>query len=313
VDDVVDALLELATVRPGIESVVLKHDEGLSGLGNAVLDVRGLEGASRAQVVERLSELRPEDPHASAEQFLERLATGGIVEELVSGAEICSPSVQMRATPLGKVEQLSTHDQLLGGAAGHLFLGSLFPASDAYARQIADEALKVGELLAERGVIGRFAVDFLTVRTDEGWKPYAIELNLRKGGTTHPYLTLQFLTEGRYDAERARFVTPVGAAKFFVSTDRLESEAYRILQPDDVFDVAVRTGLHFNHTTKKGVVFHMMTALGRHGMIGVTAVGDSHAEARSLFERTREALDVEAREAARERGLPAIDSALVTA
>jgi PGM1 C-terminal domain/Pre ATP-grasp domain len=313
VDDLVDALLELAAARPGIDSVVLKHDEGVSGLGNAVLDVRGLEGASRARVAERLSDLRPEDPHATAEQFLEGMAEGGIVEELIVGAEIRSPSVQMRATPLGKVEQLSTHDQLLGGATGQLFLGSLFPASDAYARTIADEALKIGELLAERGVIGRFAVDFLTARTDEGWKPYAIELNLRKGGTTHPYLTLQFLTEGQYDADRASFVTPNGAAKFFVSTDRLESDAYRLLQPDDVFDLAARTGLHFDHTTKRGVVFHMMTALGRHGIIGVTAVGDSQDEARSLFEQTRDALDVEARAAAREAGLPAIDSALVTA
>jgi hypothetical protein len=312
VDDVVNAVLELVAARPGIESVVLKHDEGVSGLGNALLDVRGLEGASRARVARRLSELRPEDPHASAEQFLERLATGGIVEELVTGAEVRSPSVQMRATPLGEVEQLSTHDQLLGGASGQLFLGSLFPASDAYARQIADEAVKIGQLLAGRGVIGRFAVDFLTARTDEGWKPYAIELNLRKGGTTHPYLTLQFLTGGQYDTEQARFVTPNGDAKFFLSTDRLESEAYRVLQPDDVFDLAVRTGVHFDHTTKTGAVFHMMTALGRHGMIGVTAVGDSHDEARRLFERTRDALDGEARAAARERDLPGVDSTLVT-
>ena len=313
VDDVVDALLELMAAKPDIESVVLKHDQGVSGLGNALLDVRGLEGASRPKVIERLSDLRPEDPGATAEQFLERLAAGGIVEELVAGAEIRSPSVQMRATPLGKVERLSTHDQLLGGATGQLFLGSVFPASDAYAHQIADEALKVGELLAERGVIGRFAVDFLTARMDEGWRPYAIELNLRKGGTTHPYLTLQFLAEGQYNAERGCFVTPNGATKFFVSTDRLESEAYRVLQADDVFDLAVRTGLHFDHTTKKGVVFHMMTALGRHGIVGVTAVGDSHAEARSLFEQTREALDAEARAAARQPDLPAIDSALVTA
>jgi pheganomycin biosynthesis PGM1-like protein/pre ATP-grasp domain-containing protein len=313
VDDVVDAVLELLVARPGIESVVLKHDEGVSGLGNAVLDLRGLEGASRPRIEERLSDLRPEDARSNAEQFLERLAGGGIIEELVVGAEIRSPSVQMRATPLGKVEQLSTHDQMLGGASGQLFLGSVFPASEAYARQIADEALKVGELLTERGVIGRFAVDFLTARTDERWKPYAIELNLRKGGTTHPYLTLQFLTDGQYDTEQARFVTPTGDAKFFVSTDRLESDAYRVLQPDDIFDLAVRTGLHFDHTTKKGTVFHMMTALGRHGIIGLTAVGDSHEEARSLFEGTRDALDREARAGARQRDLPAVDSALVTA
>ena len=87
----------------------------------------------------------------------------------------------------------------------------------------------------------------------------------------------------------------------------MESEAYRVLQPDDVYDLAVRSGLHFDHTTKTGTVFHMVTALGRHGMIGVTAVGDSHGEARSLFDRTRDAFDREAEAAAKDVGLPAID------
>jgi hypothetical protein len=41
-------------------------------------------------------------------------------------------------------------------------------------------------------------------------------------------------------------------------------------------------------------------------------VGDSQDEARRLFERTRDALDDEARAAALERDLPAVDSALVT-
>ena len=49
-------------------------------------------------------------------------------------------------------------------------------------------------------MIGRFAIDFVSVRDAAGsWSSYAIELNLRKGGTTHPFLTLQFLTDGRYD------------------------------------------------------------------------------------------------------------------
>jgi hypothetical protein len=307
VDDLVDAVLELLASRPGVETLVVKHDEGLSGFGNAVLDVRGLDPAGRVSVAERLRHLRPEDPHLDAESFLEQLADGGgVVEELIVAAELRSPSVQMRVTPLGKVEQLSTHDQLLGGPSGLSFVGSAFPASDEYARDIAKEALKVGEELARRGVIGRFSVDFLTARTDGGWEPYAIEVNLRKGGTTHPYLTLQFLTDGVYDAERALFVTPTARAKFFVSTDRLESEAYRLLQPDDVFDLAVRNGLHFDHTTETGAVFHMMTALGRHGLIGVTAVGDSRQQARELFERTREAFDREARLASTEQGLPSL-------
>src|SRR5262249_6086369 len=183
--------------------------------------------------------------------------------------------------------------------------GSVFPASDHYARDISHEAMKVGDALAGRGVLGRFAVDFLSARTADGWRQYAIELNLRKGGTTHPYLTLQFLTDGEYDAEHVRFVTPGGQAKFFVSTDRLESDAYRVLQPDDVFELAVRERLHYDHTSQVGVVFHMTTALGRHGMLGLTAVADSAADARSLFDRTSEALDRDALAASKGRELPA--------
>jgi hypothetical protein len=118
---------------------------------------------------------------------------------------------------------------------------------------------------------------------------------------------LQFLTGGAYDAERALFVTPTGQPKFFVSTDRLESEAYRVLQPDEVFDLAVRNRLHFDHTTETGAVFHMMTTLGRHGLIGLTAVGDSREQAWSLFARTRDAFDREAQAATRDRELPAVD------
>ena len=75
-------------------------------------------------------------------------------------------------------------------------------------------------------MLGRFAVDFVVVRDDDGdWTPYAIELNLRKGGTTHPFLTLQFLTDGRYDAGTGLFLTPRGDEKHLVATDHLEADA----------------------------------------------------------------------------------------
>jgi len=304
VGDLADALCDLVRERPGLEQVVLKHDEGVSGYGNGVLDVRALDPSSPGAAERRLLDVRPEAKFLTAEEFLDRFSGGGIIEELITAEELRSPSVQMRATPLGEVELLSTHDQLLGGASGQTFLGSIFPASPEYAPAIARCAVRVGEALARRGVLGRFAVDFLCARTPDGWKPYAIELNLRKGGTTHPYLTLQFLTDGMYDAERSVFATPSGQAKFFVSTDRLENRSYRLLTPDDVFDLAAVEGLHFDHATETGVVFHMLTALGSHGVVGMTAVADTPDAAQSLFERTRDVLDEGAEEAAHHHGLP---------
>jgi hypothetical protein len=114
---------------------------------------------------------------------------------------------------------------------------------------------------------------------------------------------LQLLTGGEYDAHSALFLTPEGRAKFFVSTDRLQSDAYRMLRPRDVFDVAAREGLNFEHTSQTGAVFHMLTTLGRHGFVGLTAVGDSREDAGKIFDRTRSSLDRAAREASREREL----------
>ena len=91
-----------------------------------------------------------------------------------------------------------------------------------------EHAETIGRRLADQGALGRFAVDFVVVRdTDGAWTPYAIELNLRKGGTTHPFLTLQFLTDGRYDPATALFLTPRGHEKHLVATDHLESGLLR--------------------------------------------------------------------------------------
>jgi hypothetical protein len=63
------------------------------------------------------------------ERYIARLGeTGGVVEELIAGEEFRSPSVQLRVTPFGQVELVSTHDQLLGGPSGQTYIGCRFPA-----------------------------------------------------------------------------------------------------------------------------------------------------------------------------------------
>src|SRR4029077_5298393 len=105
---------------------------------------------------------------------------GGSVEERVSGLDFRSPSVQLRVTPLGDVELLSSHDQLLGGPSGQSFLGCRFPADKGYAAGIMREGAKIGRRLAKEGVLGRFALDFVAVRSkgSDDWRVFAIEINL---------------------------------------------------------------------------------------------------------------------------------------
>lgn len=245
---------------------------------------------------ERLRAMQFESRAVTYDSYMKKLAERkGVVEERIMGEEIRSPSVQLRVTPLGAVELLSTHDQLLGGPSGQSYLGCMFPADSGYAALITQEAAKVGRRLAKEGVLGRFALDFVVVRSNGKWEPFAIEINLRKGGTTHPFLTLQFLTDGCYDPETAIFTAPNGQQKFFVASDHVESPAYRTLTPDDLFDIVVRHDLHFDQTRQTGVVFHMMSALGELGRTGLTAVGNSHEDAKTIYDRAVAVLDQEAR------------------
>ena len=160
----------------------------------------------------------------------------------------------------------------------------------------------IGRHLAGLGVLGRFAVDFVVVQDESGaWTPYAIELNLRKGGTTHPFLTLQFLTDGSYDGERGLFLTPSGSTKYLVATDHLEDDRLKALTVEDLFDIVVNHGLHFDQARRTGVVFHMISCLTECGRVGLTAVGDDPADARRIYDEAHAVLLREA-EVALEEG-----------
>jgi hypothetical protein len=295
-DGVLEGLARMRASKPEVAAALVKLNEGVSGEGNALVDLRdlpppGSEG-EREATQRRVEAMSFEVEGLALEAYLARLSeSGGVVEERIHGSEFRSPSVQLRVTPLGEVELLSTHDQVLGGTSGQSYLGCRFPADRAYASAISGLAEKVGRRLAAEGVLGRLALDFVVVRDDGGaWRPFAIEINLRKGGTTHPYLTLEFLTEGHYDPRSSTFVAPDGRPKYLVATDHLESPLLRGLTHADLFDVVVREGLHFDHARQTGVVFHMMSALSELGRIGLTGVGDSPEEAEGVYRRAEEAL-----------------------
>ena len=99
---------------------------------------------------------------------------GAIAEVYVEGAEKRSPSSQFRVDPLGGLEAISTHDQIMGGNSDQIFLGCRFPADEDYRLAIQSEGLKAAEALRDRGVLGRFGVDFISVREGGQWRHYAI-------------------------------------------------------------------------------------------------------------------------------------------
>ncbi len=309
VDEIVASLQEMHRERPSLAEAIVKLNEGVSGSGNAVVRLHGLPAPGAADETDALRErvlgMVLEDPTIALTDYLRDFESGGgIVEERITGVTLTSPSVQMRAAPDGSVELLSTHDQLLGGSSGQAYLGCVFPADPAYAAAIAEPAMVVGRHLAALGVIGRFAVDFVTVQDDSGsWTAYAIELNLRKGGTTHPFLTLQFLTDGQYDGDAGRFVTATGDEKHLVATDHFEDERLRALRLDDLFDVLATHRLHFDASRQTGIVLHMMSCVTECGRLGITAVGNSPEHAEQIYDEAQRVLLEEAERAQRDAPL----------
>ncbi len=288
-DELLDAILAVRAAHPDAREVVVKLNHGFGGYGNGIVALDTVEASGLHAAI------RLEDELADPEEFLALLERGGgIVEERIAGDEYRSPSVQLRASPEGHVEVLSTHDQILGGPQRLTFLGSRFPADPEYARTITRLAETVGARLALAGAIGRFAIDFVVVRDRGGeWRPYAIEINLRCGGTTHTFIAAQGLTDGEYDVERAEFRGADGRLKHYVASDHLEGPEYARLTPDDLLDLIPERGLGWDEERLTGIAFHMMSALAVAGRVGATAIGNSPEEAQALYERARRALDEE--------------------
>jgi hypothetical protein len=294
-DDIVQALGELRRRQPGIRRAMVKLNESFSGEGNAVFRY-------------------PEDPTVPLEPGLQGLTLptdldtlpgflaefrrmGGVVEAYVEAEEKHSPSVQLRTSPRGDVLRISTHDQILGGPQGQTYLGCRFPSRDDYRVEMSEMADRIGAVLAKKGVVSRFGVDFLASRerADERWTLQALEINLRLLGTTHPFLALSFLTGGHLDTSTGQFISLGERPKFYRATDNLRSEQYRSLVPEDLIDIVTDHRLHYNHRTESGVLFHLIGAVSEFGKLGVTAIANTPAEADALYERTLEVLDAETR------------------
>lgn len=296
-EQIIKALAELYLSNPLLRKAVVKMNDGFSGEGNAVFSYRKISGTDNIE--EQVRTLLPVEleiiaSNLSYEQFISKFSSMcGIVEAFIEGEKISSPSVQCRINPLGKIDIISTHDQLMGGPNGQVFLGGSFPADKEYSIEVAALGRKISEVMRSKGVLGRFGVDFLSAKENGCWKHYAIEINLRKGGTTHPYIMLQFLTNGNYDADTGKYLLPNGEEKYYLFTDNLYNECFKGLSPLDLMDIVMLNGLHYDNTKEEGVMFHLIGALSQYGKLGLVCIASTLVRARYFYDLTQKVLQEE--------------------
>ncbi len=288
--DVAEAAWELKRQHDARHQVVVKLNDGFSGDGNAMLDLEGV--SSLKQLKQQLPHrLHPVAQGVSYAEFVTKLRSmQGIVEEFIEGTEKRSPSVQCRILPTGSHEVVSTHDQVLSGKNSQVFWGAYFPAHPEYASDIGMLGRQVAAQLGTLGVRGRFSIDFVSVKRPEGWQHFALELNLRKGGTTHPFLMLSGLTMGHYDIERGEYYTANGLRRYYFTSDNVSSSWFRGLTSHDLIDIAIYNRLQYDGSLQQGVMFHLIGALSQFGKLGLVCIGDRAQRAEAFRRRTMQVL-----------------------
>lgn len=304
-EDAADAIRELRARVPALAQARIELERGDSEHGGfrvALTDLADASGAEAAHVIgERLHSIPEGCDAAVVERFWERVAAGGaVVEAPTLLEERRCVGVELRITPLGAVELQATHDRPSRGDSSWRF-----PADPGYARSVAADALRAGEKLRHAGILGTFSVFFEVSRDPGGpWHHEALRVELGKSDASVPFLTLKFLTDGVYKVEEGCFKARGGQPKCYLATRSVSSPSYRAITPDEIFDFVVRHGLHYDHATQTGVVLHMLSGLTELGSFGLTAVADSHENARELHDRAVATLGFEADRAVGKLHLP---------
>ncbi|MFI6476695.1 peptide ligase PGM1-related protein [Nonomuraea sp. NPDC050663] len=267
IEDAVDSL-------PG-ERVIIKLNDGYSGLGNAILpkdDWNAIDFSADGETWQSFMA-----------KFAER---GGVVEEFIEHRPLFYPSALARITPGGHYDVVATHDQVLDG---HVYQGCTFPARPEYREHVTRSASRIAKTLAGHGVVGIFGMDFFAMKTDAGYAALLCEINLRIGGTTHPFGATLLTTGATYDPATGLLMAG-DQPKYYTATDNCYTTCMKGRTPADAIRAVEAAGLGFDAARRTGNVLHLMGAIPEYGKLGFTTIGNSREEADELHALTRRVL-----------------------
>eukprot|EP01059_Diplonema_ambulator_P028934 TRINITY_DN4796_c0_g1_i1.p1 TRINITY_DN4796_c0_g1~~TRINITY_DN4796_c0_g1_i1.p1 ORF type:complete len:608 (+),score=118.56 TRINITY_DN4796_c0_g1_i1:60-1826(+) len=284
-----------------LRKMVVKLNEGFAGMGNALLDLTSISTDERQKIpkakltgrvvtcLEKMEFCAKSETWLGYSQQIRRM--GAIAEEYIecSPGRITSPSVQVVVRDQ-RSEVISTHEQLL---EGQTYVGCITPCNAAYRAELMEYGSRLGEFLADKGMMDHFSIDFLAVQDELDPTKYlltALEINLRRGGTTHPQLTTRVLCNAELDPDEGVLKNAIGERKVYVATDHMLSDSFKGLTPRDLLEIMKMNNLSFSHETQTGAVFHMIGCLSQYGQTGVTCIANTIEDAEQMMIDIRQLL-----------------------
>ena len=191
VDGVLAAIEHIRARRPDAVGVVVKHDDSGAGDGNTIVALRDADavaaGRGGAACGDRLAAgLVPRRSRCRRRRRGTRRRGANLQPERAVR------HVPRRRRPSTRHPRPTPRWRQRTGLRG-----LPVPRRSRLRDELAHYGVSVGAELARRGAIGRASADFIAAHDSAGgWRLHGLEINLRKGGTTHPYAALRNLVPG---------------------------------------------------------------------------------------------------------------------
>ena len=278
------AALRRVAEQSGADEYLIKLNCEEAGKGIAIV---GRESISRP--FDAFLDLIKVPKSIPVDEFLQALSSqGATVEEFISAPIKACPSVKMEILTDGSVRNLATHDQVLSGLA---YSGSRFPADESYRADLIRIGYRVSEAASKKGARGIVSVDFLATKDtpDVPWILWGMEINARKGATTHPYYWTRWLTDAAYSADTGKLTCPAGETVYCAS-EFFSDPQLHLVAPSFILDDLKKSGLDYQHRSRSGVFVHMLSSVQRFSKVGATVIARDSAETDRLSQAFRERL-----------------------
>ncbi len=282
----VQSALQVLLEESQAETFILKinHEEGGNGLAKIPREIVLLpyqQFRERIQVIKDI-------PITVFEKELQKQKA--VIEVYINAAITAFPSVKMEILADGTVRNIATHDQLLKDM---VYYGSSFPADESYRFEVIKMGQKIGKYVSKLGARGIISIDFLATKNHlvDDWYLWGIEINARKGGTTHSYIWSKWLTQSEYDQTRGTLTAKSGEISYH-SSEYFTAPGLENISPINILSTIKDAGLDYNCKKQAGIFVHMISTVPKFGKFGATIIGHSKEEITDYWVKLEQLLEV---------------------
>ncbi|KAK2189580.1 hypothetical protein NP493_102g04043 [Ridgeia piscesae] len=242
--------------------------------------------------------------YATWEIYLEAfLSQGGVIEACPPSDSVTALTADMLIEPNGEMSIVSLGDQIHDDSL-YTCWGLSVPQSSVEPELLNDNLFKVAESCRARGVIGYFAVDFVTfihpkTMAQELW---TVDLNLSYSDTAAMSQLLKFVSCGTLDVKTHFFdvpppkveekklrrrrlkeeEAPPNTKRYAVLSTKLFHTNLSVVHYSVFFQMCRAHGIGYDIKEKQGTVFTLIDSFNREHL-GMLSVGDNLQNVLSIF------------------------------